>query len=205
MQFDGLIADGAQHVDHHPPSTRPSAAPAASSEASRGQTTSVFNGKVFVRPDAQQTDAQQMNQISFSRRRPDRHQAAARDLADDVKQPRRDHRPADEDAIFYLRARGVDEAGARRLLIYGFANELIERVEVDRCASARGRPGRTTPAARSPPARRYDRRARRQRPPRDSPPPPRVGCADFPVSTSRCTASRSSTSTTPPRRRSRAR
>ena len=46
----------------------------------------------------------------------------------------------DDDAIFYLRARGIDEAGARRLLIYAFANELIERVAVEPLrAAARGR------------------------------------------------------------------
>ena len=36
----------------------------------------------------------------------------------------------DDDAVFYLRARGIDEDEARRLLIYGFANELVGRVTV---------------------------------------------------------------------------
>ena len=34
----------------------------------------------------------------------------------------------DEDAVFYLRSRGVAEADARQMLVYAFANEVIERV-----------------------------------------------------------------------------
>jgi Fe-S cluster assembly protein SufD len=136
-EFDGLyIADGAQHVDHH--TTIDHAHPRGTSRELykgilAGRATGVFNGKVFVRPDAQQTDAQQMNQnllLSDDAQIDTKPQLEI--FADDVKCS---HGATigqlDDDAIFYLRARGVDEAGARRLLIYGFANELIERVEVE--------------------------------------------------------------------------
>jgi Fe-S cluster assembly protein SufD len=36
----------------------------------------------------------------------------------------------DDDAIFYLRARGIDDANARQMLIVAFANELVERIGV---------------------------------------------------------------------------
>jgi Fe-S cluster assembly protein SufD len=135
-ELDGLyVADGTQHVDHH--TTIDHAQPRGTSRELykgilAGRATGVFNGKVFVRPDAQQSDAQQMNQnllLSDNAQIDTKPQLEI--FADDVKCS---HGATigqlDEDAIFYLRARGVDEANARRLLIYGFANELVERVAV---------------------------------------------------------------------------
>ena len=37
----------------------------------------------------------------------------------------------DEEALFYLRARGIGEADARSLLIYAFASEIVDRMKVD--------------------------------------------------------------------------
>jgi Fe-S cluster assembly protein SufD len=37
----------------------------------------------------------------------------------------------DEDAIFYLRSRGISEDAARAMLLFGFANESLERMKVD--------------------------------------------------------------------------
>ena len=135
--FDGLyIADGTQHVDHH--TTIDHARPRGTSRELykgilAGRATGVFNGKVFVRPDAQQTDAQQMNQnllLSDDAQVDTKPQLEI--FADDVKCS---HGATigqlDEDAIFYLRARGIDQPEARRLLIYGFANELVARVRVE--------------------------------------------------------------------------
>lgn len=134
--FDGLyIADGAQHVDHH--TTIDHARPRGTSRELykgilAGRATGVFNGKVFVRPDAQQSDAQQMNQnllLSDDAQVDTKPQLEI--FADDVKCS---HGATigqlDDDAIFYLRARGIDQDEARRLLIYGFANELVDRVTV---------------------------------------------------------------------------
>ncbi|MBX3026928.1 Fe-S cluster assembly protein SufD [bacterium] len=135
--FDGLyIADGTQHVDHH--TTIDHAAPRGTSRELykgilAGRATGVFNGKVFVRPDAQQSDAQQMNQnllLSDDAQVDTKPQLEI--FADDVKCS---HGATigqlDDDAIFYLRARGIDQPDARRLLIYGFANELVERIAVE--------------------------------------------------------------------------
>lgn len=134
--FDGLyIADGTQHVDHH--TTIDHARPRGTSRELYkgilgGRATGVFNGKVFVRPDAQQSDAQQMNQnllLSDDAQVDTKPQLEI--FADDVKCS---HGATigqlNEDAIFYLRARGIDVGEARRLLIYGFANELVERIAV---------------------------------------------------------------------------
>ncbi|MFN8641236.1 MAG: Fe-S cluster assembly protein SufD [Candidatus Binatia bacterium] len=134
--FDGLyVADGTQHVDHH--TTIDHAHPRGTSRELykgilTGRASGVFNGKVFVRPDAQQSDAQQMNQnllLSDDAQIDTKPQLEI--FADDVKCS---HGATigqlDHDAIFYLRARGIDEPEARRLLIYGFANELVERVAV---------------------------------------------------------------------------
>lgn len=134
--FDGLyVADGAQHVDHH--TTIDHAQPRGTSRELYkgilgGRATGVFNGKVFVRPDAQQSDAQQMNQnllLSDDAQVDTKPQLEI--FADDVKCS---HGATigqlDDEAIFYLRARGIAADEARRLLIYGFANELVGRVAV---------------------------------------------------------------------------
>lgn len=134
--FDGLyVADGSQHVDHH--TTIDHARPRGTSRELYkgilgGRATGVFNGKVFVRPDAQQSDAQQMNQnllLSDDAQIDTKPQLEI--FADDVKCS---HGATvgqlNDDAVFYLRARGIDQAEAHRLLIYGFANELVERVTV---------------------------------------------------------------------------
>ncbi len=135
-RFDGLyVADGAQHVDHH--TTIDHRQPrGVSRELYKGilggRASGVFNGKVLVRPDAQQTDAQQMNRtllLSDDAQIDTKPQLEI--FADDVKCS---HGATigqlDEDAIFYLRGRGIGAADARRLLIHAFANELVERVAV---------------------------------------------------------------------------
>lgn len=135
--FDGLyLAGETQHVDHH--TTIDHRRPRGTSRELykgilAGRATGVFNGKVFVRPDAQQTDAQQMNQnllLSDDAQIDTKPQLEI--FADDV---RCSHGATigqlDEDAIFYLRARGIDPADARRLLINAFANELVQRVDTE--------------------------------------------------------------------------
>ncbi|MGH7790291.1 MAG: Fe-S cluster assembly protein SufD [Candidatus Binatia bacterium] len=134
--FDGLyLADGAQHVDHH--TTIDHRRPRGTSRELYkgildGRATGVFNGKVFVRPDAQQSDAQQMNKnllLSDDAQIDTKPQLEI--LADDVKCS---HGATigqlDEQAIFYLRARGIDAPAARQMLIRAFANELVDRIAV---------------------------------------------------------------------------
>ena len=98
-----------------------------------GRAHAVFQGRIRVAPDAQKTDAQQVSRSLLL------SSTAAADtkpeleiLADDVKCS---HGATigdlDEEALFYLCARGVSEAEARRLLIDAFIGELIEHITVD--------------------------------------------------------------------------
>jgi len=134
--LDGLyLLDGERHADQH--TAIDHAVPRCSSEqlykgilGDRGR--AVFNGKVIVRPDAQHTDARQMNKNLLLS--PDAEVDTKPQLeifADDVKCS---HGATigrlDEESLFYLRARGIDAAAARDLLTFAFANELVERVAV---------------------------------------------------------------------------
>jgi len=98
-----------------------------------GKSHAVFNGKVFVRHGAQQTDAQQTNKnllLSNEARVDTKPQLEI--FADDVKCA---HGAAvgqlDEDELFYLESRGINPALARNILTYGFAKEVIEKIKVD--------------------------------------------------------------------------
>ena len=98
-----------------------------------GKSHAVFNGKVFVRHGAQQTDAQQTNKnllLSEEARVDTKPQLEI--FADDVKCA---HGAAvgqlSEDEIFYLESRGINPALARNMLTYGFAEEVIERIKID--------------------------------------------------------------------------
>ena len=93
----------------------------------------VFNGLVKVLPDAQQTDSQQTNRnILLSKKALMNSNPQLEIYADDVKCA---HGSAtgelDEDSIFYLRSRGIDQTTAKSLLIEGFAKEVIELVDND--------------------------------------------------------------------------
>jgi Fe-S cluster assembly protein SufD len=98
-----------------------------------GKSRAVFNGKIFVRRDAQKTDAMQTNKnllLSNEARVDTKPQLEI--LADDVKCA---HGAAvgqiDEDELFYLKARGIHPDLARNLLTYGFAEEVIGKIKVD--------------------------------------------------------------------------
>src|SRR5687767_963601 len=98
-----------------------------------GKSRAVFNGKVFVRHGAQQTDAQQTNKnLLLSEESHVDTKPQLEIFADDVKCA---HGAAvgqlSEDELFYLESRGITPALARNLLTYGFAEEVIERIKVD--------------------------------------------------------------------------
>lgn len=134
--FDGLyLLDGRQHADHH---TRiDHLAPSGTSrEYYRGildgESRGVFNGKVVVHPYAIKTDAHQANNnLLLSQQAEVDTKPQLEIFADDVKCT---HGATvgqlDDDSLFYLRSRGVDADSARSLLIYGFANDIIGKVEV---------------------------------------------------------------------------
>jgi Fe-S cluster assembly protein SufD len=98
-----------------------------------GKSRAVFNGKVFVRHDAQKTDAMQTNKnllLSNEARIDTKPQLEI--LADDVKCA---HGAAvgqiDEDELFYLETRGIHPDLARNLLTYGFAEEVIGKIKIE--------------------------------------------------------------------------
>ena len=93
----------------------------------------VFNGKIFVRLDAQKTDAKQTNQtLLLSDDAQINTKPQLEIFADDVKCT---HGATvgqlDEEQLFYLRARGIGEDDARNLLIYAFAGDIIDRIKVE--------------------------------------------------------------------------
>ena len=98
-----------------------------------GKARAVFNGKVFVRPGAQKTDALQTNKnllLSNEARVDTKPQLEI--FADDVKCA---HGAAvgqiDQDELFYLETRGLNPELARNLLTYGFAEEVVAKIKVD--------------------------------------------------------------------------
>ena len=93
----------------------------------------MFNGKIIVRPDAQKTDAKQTNRaLLLSDDALINTKPQLEIFADDVKCT---HGAAigqlDEDALFYLRARGLTHYEARDMLIHAFAGEILERVKIE--------------------------------------------------------------------------
>jgi Fe-S cluster assembly protein SufD len=97
-----------------------------------GRSRAVFNGKVFVQPEAQKTDAKQTNRnllLSDGARVDTKPQLEI--FADDVKCT---HGATvgrlDETARFYARSRGIPAAAADRLLTYAFAAEVVEEVTI---------------------------------------------------------------------------
>jgi Fe-S cluster assembly protein SufD len=93
----------------------------------------VFNGKVFVKPEAQKTDAKQTNRnLLLSDAAKVNTKPQLEIFADDVKCT---HGATvgrlDESALFYARSRGVPADEAQRLLTYAFAAEVIEEVALE--------------------------------------------------------------------------
>jgi len=134
--LNGLtLVDGDRHVDNH--TAIDHASPNCESHelykaVLDGRSRSVFNGKIFVRPGAQKTDAKQTNRsLMLSPQATVNTKPQLEIFADDVKcthgatvgQLR-------DEEVFYLRSRGMSEETARQLLTYGFANEIVERIRL---------------------------------------------------------------------------
>jgi Fe-S cluster assembly protein SufD len=138
--LNGLyMADGERVVDSHTAidHAKPNC---ASHEIYKGmldgRARGVFNGKIFVRQDAQKTDAKQTNQVLLLSDDATANTKPQLEIyADDVKCT---HGATigqlNPESIFYLRSRGIGPETARRMLIHAFAGEIIERV---RCEPAR--------------------------------------------------------------------
>lgn len=91
----------------------------------------VFQGKIIVRRDAQKTDGYQLNRALLLSRKAEINSKPELEIyADDVKCSHgATAGELDARALFYLRARGIDEATARALMVEAFLIEVIEEVE----------------------------------------------------------------------------
>ena len=129
------MLDGTQHCDHQ---TRiEHVAPNCySREVYKGildgTSHGVFNGKVYVHPEAQKTDGKQTNNtLLLSERAHIDTKPQLEIFADDVKCT---HGATvgriDETAQFYMLSRGIDRQTARELLMYAFAADVIEQIEL---------------------------------------------------------------------------
>ena len=141
-RLDGLFAgQGEQLLDHHtlidhamPHGTSRQLYKGILGGAARG----AFRGRVIVRPGAQKTDAEQSNPnllLSAGAEVDSKPQLEIH--ADDVQcRHGSSIGRLDEDALFYLRARGLDEAAARDLLMRGFAAEVLDALPVPALGTA---------------------------------------------------------------------
>lgn len=130
------MGEGRQHVDNH--TWAEHEAPRTYSDEYykgilNGRARGVFNGLVHVHPDAQQIAAHQKNaNLVLSRRAEIDTKPELLIYADDVECS---HGATvgqlDDDALFYLRSRGLDEEMARNVLIHAFADDVTSRINLE--------------------------------------------------------------------------
>jgi len=124
------IPSGTEHVDNHTIVDH-KVAHCESNELYRGvmmdKSTGVFNGKVFVRQDAQKTNAFQSNgNVLLSDFATINSKPELEIYADDVKCSHGSTTgQMDEEALFYLMSRGITEKNARILLVNAFAEDVL--------------------------------------------------------------------------------
>ena len=96
------------------------------------KSTSVFNGKVFVRKDAQKTNAYQSNaNVLISEDSSVNSKPELEIYADDVKCSHGSTTgQLDDDAIFYLRARGLSEKSAKQLMLTAFMSDVLDKITI---------------------------------------------------------------------------
>ncbi len=136
--LNGLyLARGEQHVDHHMwvDHAKPNC---HSYELYKGvledKARAIFNGTIHVHKDAQKTDAKQSNRnLLLSENALVSSNPQLIIYADDV---RCTHGSTtghlEEEAIFYLRSRGIGEEAAKSLLTYAFAAEVLQEIRLER-------------------------------------------------------------------------
>jgi Fe-S cluster assembly protein SufD len=93
----------------------------------------VFNGKVFVRYQAQKTNAYQNNaNITMSDDAVVNSKPELEIYADDVKCSHGSTTgQMDEEAIFYLRSRGLSADSAKKLMVSAFLNDVLDRIDIE--------------------------------------------------------------------------
>jgi len=140
--MNGLyLVDGPRHVDNH--LIVEHAKPHCDSREFfkgilDGHGKGIFSGRIIVRPGAQKTDAKQTNMsLLLSQEAQVESKPQLEIFADDVKCT---HGATigqiNEEALFYLRSRGIHEDAARSLLVYAFAADVLDRVRVDSLRAA---------------------------------------------------------------------
>ena len=131
-----FFADGDQHFDHR--TLQDHVAPNCNSDllykgALRDRSRAVYSGWVHVRPDAQKTNAMQTsrNIVLSEHAKAD----AIPNLEIEANDVRCGHAasvgPVDEETIFYLQSRGITHDDAERLIVSGFFQEVLDRVQID--------------------------------------------------------------------------
>jgi Fe-S cluster assembly protein SufD len=131
-----FFADEDQHFDHR--SEQDHVAPNCTSDllykgALRDRSRGVYSGWVHVRPDAQKTNAMQtsrniiLSESAFARSIPN--------LEIEANDVRCGHAasvgPVEEEQLFYLMSRGIPRAEAEKLIVFGFFNEVLDRVTLE--------------------------------------------------------------------------
>lgn len=135
--LDGLfLLSGRQHADHNtiidhvsPNTTSVEFYKGILDDESRG----IFDGKIIVRKDAQKTNSRQVNRnLLLSPKAIVDSKPQLEINADDVKCTHGSTiGQLDENALFYMQARGIGKDEAKNLLMYAFASELVERMKVE--------------------------------------------------------------------------
>jgi Fe-S cluster assembly protein SufD len=134
-QLGVFFADGEQHFDHR--SIQDHVAPNCTSDllykgALRDHSRAVYSGWVYVRPGAQKTNAMQTsrNVVLSEHAKAD----AIPNLEIEANDVRCGHAasvgPVDDEAIFYLQSRGIERTEAERLIVTGFFQEVLDRVQI---------------------------------------------------------------------------
>jgi Fe-S cluster assembly protein SufD len=133
--LNGLsISNGQQLIDHH--TLVDHAVPNCVSNelykgVANGKSTLIFNGKIFVRRDAQKINAYQSSKnILLSDVASVNTKPQLEIFANDVKCSHGTSTgKVDEEALFYLKSRGIGEVAAKKLLLQAFAGEVLEKVK----------------------------------------------------------------------------
>ena len=127
---------GSQHIDNHIDIDH--ARPSCTSDQYfkgilDGRSKAVFSGRVLVRKDAQKTKAHQSDKnLILSEGARINTKPSLEIYADDIQATHGATAGAvADDAMFYMRSRGIDEDTARRLLVSGFAAEILDTIPLD--------------------------------------------------------------------------
>jgi Fe-S cluster assembly protein SufD len=139
-----FFADGEQHFDHR--SEQDHVAENCTSDllykgALRDRSRGVYSGWVHVRPNAQKTNAMQTNRniilsdSAFARSIPN--------LEIEANDVRCGHAasvgPVEEEQLFYLMSRGIPRDEAEKLIVFGFFNEVLERITLEEVRASASR------------------------------------------------------------------